>query len=207
MTLITQNTAQTTISQTSNSQANSIQTKLLIKTSLVTALVLTAFSSYGQDHYSYQQSSFYDRAKVISVTPIVEQVKIALPRQKCKPRYYQKQYRPHDDGDTLTTVAGAVIGGVVGNQVLKNSKYRDIGTVAGAVIGGSITSNSGHNSYQVHHSNGGFRHHHQCRDRYQIVDEIVAYQVKYRYQGEIFSTRMKHHPGKRIDVKVSVSPV
>ena len=35
----------------------------------------------------------------------------------------------------------------------------------------------------------------------------MGYRVKYRYKGRVFSTRMKHHPGKRIPVRVSVAPV
>ncbi len=40
--------------------------------------------------------------------------------------------------NAVPTVAGAVIGGVVGNKVFKNTPLKGFATVAGAVVGGAI---------------------------------------------------------------------
>jgi uncharacterized protein YcfJ len=37
-------------------------------------------------------------------------------------------------------------------------------------------------------------------------EELVGYDVTYRYQGRIFTTRTQEHPGKRIPVLVDVRP-
>lgn len=55
----------------------------------------------------------------------------------------------------------------------------------------------------------GYTEHHACkaiRD-YHVKRHLEGYRVTYRYQGHDYVTRVDHHPGKRIKVKVNATPV
>jgi uncharacterized protein YcfJ len=43
-------------------------------------------------------------------------------------------------------------------------------------------------------------------DRFEEQEQLVGYDVSYRYQGRVFTTRTDSHPGKFIQVKVQVEP-
>jgi uncharacterized protein YcfJ len=38
-------------------------------------------------------------------------------------------------------------------------------------------------------------------------EEVVGYDVAYKYRGSVFHTQMADHPGNKIKVKVTVDPV
>lgn len=40
----------------------------------------------------------------------------------------------------------------------------------------------------------------------QIETKVVAYDVEYRYRGDIYVSRMRHDPGARLRIRVAVSP-
>lgn len=48
----------------------------------------------------------------------------------------------------------------------------------------------------------------RCRlvTAYEQMDRIVAYRVRYAYDGDVFVRRMNEHPGERIRVRVTVDP-
>jgi uncharacterized protein YcfJ len=43
-------------------------------------------------------------------------------------------------------------------------------------------------------------------DVQQIETKVVAYDVEYRYRGDIYVSRMRHDPGARLRIRVAVSP-
>lgn len=131
----------------------------------------------------------YSYADVLRVDPIYQFVR-AAPQEQC----YQERVR----GDsTAGTVLGAVVGGALGNQVGRGDGRR-AATVAGAVIGGAIGNNV---------ADGG-----QVQTRCRVVDgfaerqELLGYDVEYRYRGEVFSSRLNYDPGSRLRVRVAVTP-
>jgi len=54
--------------------------------------------------------------------------------------------------------------------------------------------------------NGNMR---RCRSAttYEERDKIIAYRVRYAYGGDIHVRRMSEHPGKRVQVRVHLSPL
>ena len=125
-------------------------------------------------------------------------------------------------------IFGAIIGAVVGNQLGKRGggKARDIATVAGAVLGGSVghdvkKGNQRKRGYYENDSRGyensrsgryettRYETVQQCevKDSYSTREEIVGYDVSYKYKGNVFHTQMNQHPGDKIKVKVTVDPV
>lgn len=125
------------------------------------------------------------------------------------------------EGTGAGAVLGAIIGGVIGHQFGNSSGGRDRGTAAGAILGGvignQIEKDSG-NDYRT--SDSPYR-----RSRYDVErvpvtrdvqrcnvvndyrEEIRGYDVRYRYNGRDYTTRLSYDPGPTIPVQVEVRPV
>ncbi|MBL8310645.1 MAG: glycine zipper 2TM domain-containing protein [Burkholderiales bacterium] len=117
------------------------------------------------------------------------------------------------------TVIGAIIGGVLGHQLGNSSGGRDRGTLAGAVVGGFVGNQidnaapssapaapvaaapSGRVDYVPEQ-----RTVQRCRTVYDGRDEIVGYNVVYRYQGRDYTQRMAYDPGPTMNVRVNLAP-
>ena len=101
-------------------------------------------------------------------------------------------------------ILGAIIGAALGNAVGHKKVNKRVGAVAGAILGGSIGADIGRSQRQ-----GGYRMETVC-DRFDEVREeerFAGYHVRYQYNGTVYATRMRNHPGERIRVRVRVTPV
>jgi len=148
-----------------------------------------------------QGNSYIDRAKVLHTEPIYETVTVSQPQERC---WNERSRHQRQQGKSYTgTIAGSLIGGVVGNQ-FGRGRGKDIMTVAGALLGASI----GHDVSQQSRSGFG-RSDRRCKTvgYYEERQEIVGYRVKYRYKGNIFWTRTQEYPGRHIKVRVKVRPL
>ena len=141
----------------------------------------------------------YGWADVLRVDPIYRVVRINHPQQEC----HQVQVVHQEGADTTaSSMLGAVIGGALGHTVGKGDG-RKAATVAGAVVGGALGHRlAGRNqgSYEnietrCHRVNSVRRERH-----------ISGYDVEYRYHGRVYLSRLNYDPGKRLRVRVSVSP-
>ena len=147
---------------------------------------------------------FQDTAKVISAEPVYRTVEISTPERHCWDEEVE-HYQPNNHSYT-GTVVGGIIGGVVANKVSRgHGRGKDVATVAGALLGSAI----GHDI--SHQNRGGYTTtstERRCEVTQQTSyeEELVGYDVTYRYQGRIFTTRTHEHPGKRIPVLVDVRP-
>lgn len=160
---------------------------------LITAVTLFA-SSLAVAGPAYQA-----QGRVLKVTPIYEEVVVGRPEKRCWDERVPTS-RGHGDA-AVPTIAGAIVGGVVGNQIGKGSG-NTAATVAGALLGGAVGNQIGHqreDSYRVE------RRCERVGGR-EVSQEVVAYRVKYEYRGKVFWTRTKHHPGRFIDLDVNVHP-
>ncbi len=137
-------------------------------------------------------------ADVLRVDPVYAQARDSNPREECD----EVPVEHVDRGNHAAgAVVGAVIGGVLGSTVGKGDGRR-AATVAGAVAGGAIGNHvaQGDNYYADTE-----RH---CR----VVNDaserrVVAYDVQYRYRGDVYMSRIGYDPGERMRVRVSVEPV
>jgi uncharacterized protein YcfJ len=139
---------------------------------------------------SWSENVTYAFAEVLSADPVYRIVP-GQPREEC----YEERVR----ADTSAgTVLGAVVGGALGNQVGRGDGRR-AATIAGAVVGGAVGNNIAQGGGQV-------------QTRCRIVEseperrEVVGYDVQYRYQGEIFVSRLDYDPGSRLRVRIAVTP-
>ena len=142
----------------------------------------------------------YDRAKVVRATPLYETVRYPVDEEVCWDEQFWRQSRP----SAFPTVAGVVIGGLVGNQ-FGHGEGRVVATVAGATVGGVI----GHQVAKNDHRPGAYletRTVCEVRQNWRTEQQIAAWDVAYRYRGVVYHTRMPERPGKHIMVRVDAAP-
>lgn len=153
-----------------------------------------------------RHNSSFDYAKVVDVEPITKQFRVSSPRRECwQEQVAHQDYRDHRS--VTPTLLGSVIGGAIGNELGHHKDAKRAGVVVGALLGGSIgrdigrkMSGPGQTYYTSEEVCRSYQDYHQ-------EERTVGYQVFYRYKGETYSTETRHHPGDRIKVRVSVTPV
>ncbi len=175
---------------------------------------------------SYQQSAYdrarYDYARVLDVQPVTETVQIPEDRQVCRNEAVQR--RVAENRSPGPAIFGAIIGGVIGNQLSRghghdyhggyrgyyryghrHSGRRAAGTLAGAAIGGMIGSSVQYSEAPARYYNETVR---VCgaETSYHNEERVVAWDVTWKYRGEVYHSRMDEPPGERIKVRVSVIP-
>lgn len=141
---------------------------------------------------------------VYGVVVDVDPIRAGGARQVCEPdhrydRRYDNRYG-RDHNNVGGTVAGAVIGGALGNQVGDGSG-RTAATVAGAVIGGLAgreIQDRNHNRRYDDRYRGGQR----CWTEYDRGGRVTAYEVTYRANGRLGTTRLNYAP--RIGSKIRI---
>lgn len=181
--------------------------KLLITTSLISLLALSSPTvfAYNQDNkhnnYSRHNNNFEDTARVTHVEPIYETIRVPTSYRECSPRSHRNN--THQQKSYTSTIAGGLVGGVIGNQ-FGGGSGKKIMTAAGALLGGSI----GRDLNPLPQSYSQYNRVDNCRttERYQQKERINGYYVTYRYQGKTYTSEMDEHPGKYIPVEVSVRP-
>ncbi len=185
------------------------------KMTVLSSLLLAAGSAFAQQGYYEPQvndpNERYDEnpveeavsfgfADVLRSDPVYDFVRINQPREMCRTeRTYSQRDREGGAGGALL---GALIGGALGNQAGKGDG-RKAATIAGAVVGGVVGNNIDRNNIgpQGYATN-------RCRvvDNYVEEQRLMGYNVEYRYKGEIYNTRLNYDPGRRMRVRVSVTP-
>lgn len=177
---------------------------------LALGLVATGPVLAGQDrYYDRYDRARYDDARVIDVDPIIDRRSMPVRRDVCYQvpvdRYQPGRTTYRERDRTGAMVAGAIIGGALGNLAGKGDG-RKAATIAGALLGGAIGHNSARGGYEPYRTNGYYvRDYRQdCRTEtnWQGSDEVVGYDVTYRYEGRTYHTTLDHHPGHRLRVRI-----
>ena len=143
-------------------------------------------------------------AKVVRAEPIYREVRVRGPRQVCEEVPVIERTRYRGGADPNAVLFGAVIGGVIGHQ-FGSGRGNDAATAAGALIGANhAASNSYRSGRVVEREVIETRCETVSAARYE--ERIEGYDVTYRYQGRLYHTRTHYDPGKRIRVRVEVTP-
>lgn len=142
---------------------------------------------------------YYDTARVISVTPQTE--RINNPRQECHTEYIRDSYYESGDRSIGGAIIGGIAGGLLGSQIGKGS-----GRIAGAAVGaatGAIVGDRIDNSERSGYATRPVEH---CTvvDNWQTVNR--GYLVTYRYDGRTYDTLLPYDPGRKLRIRVAVSP-
>lgn len=134
-------------------------------------------------------------ADVISATEVTE--KIRTPREVCSDVAVTEQAPVKDQHRIAGTAIGAVLGGVVGNQI-GGGKGKTLATVAGAA-GGGYAGNQVQKNMQE--SDRVTRMERRCKTVYDTHTRSLGYDVTYKLGDKQEMVRMDHHPGPRIPVE------
>jgi len=184
------------------------------KTVLFTALGLAAVAAHAQvqqapysqsqPQYQAQPSSQYepqyqpapsDSGRVISSTPVIQQV--AVPRQVCsqQPMVVQGPRSTSGAGSVIGAIAGGLLGNTIGHGGGRAAATA-LGVMGGALVGNSVEAN-GSPAYAQNVQ--------QCTTQTTYENRTVAYKVTYEYAGRQYTVQMPQDPGPT--VRLQVTPI
>ena len=159
---------------------------------LIPALLAAATAAQaGPAHDSLVQ------ARVISSVPIYQTIN--QPRTECWTDTVAYEV-PRHERDGGGAVLGAIAGGLIGSTVGKGN-----GRVAAAAVGAATGAVIGDRLSDHHRHSVEAREVERCRstDSYRRV--VSGYDVRYRYQGQDYSTQLPYDPGRFIKLRVSIA--
>jgi uncharacterized protein YcfJ len=134
-------------------------------------------------------------AQVLKVTPLTKAIR--TPRQECHDETVTHQAPVKDQHQVIGTLAGAVVGGVLGHQI-GGGTGREIATVAGAA-GGGYAGNRIQKNLQDKDTSTTTEQ--KCTTVYDRSEKRLGYEVRYRLDGQESTVKMDHDPGERIAVR------
>ena len=165
------------------------------KSMLVGAVLGAVGVTAGGAVATYSLISGPEYAEVLAVKPVNETIK--TPRQVCEDVTVTRQKPVKDQHQIAGTAIGAVVGGLLGNQV-GGGTGKKIATVAGAV-GGGYAGNKVQENMQAGDTYTTTET--RCDTVTDVSKKLVGYDVKYLLDGKEGQVRMASDPGNRIPVK------
>ncbi len=181
-------------------KARTLKTTRTLNIGLMAAL-LAASGVAQAGHGRGDSDGFTARAQVLASTPIYESIN--EPRRECWTEtvgYETRSYR--SDTNPGGAILGAIAGGLIGSTVGKgNGKVAAaaVGAATGAVVGDRWNKNGSRYEESVPQQVERCRTH----DNYRQV--VSGYDVRYRFQGREYNTRLPYDPGRWLTLNVSFS--
>lgn len=164
--------------------------------SMVVGAVLGAVAvTAGGAVATYNLVSGPEYAEVLAVKPVKETIK--TPRQVCQDVTVTRQKPVQDQHRIAGTAIGAVVGGLLGNQV-GGGNGKKIATVAGAV-GGGYAGNKVQGNMQANDTYTTTET--RCSTVTDTSEKVIGYDVRYQLDGKEGRVRMDNDPGSRIPVE------
>lgn len=154
------------------------------------------FSAIGMLLAGATAAQAQEVGRVISSTPVIQQV--AVPRQVCTSQPAVVQQQPGTSGGGA--VIGAVVGGLAGNQIGGGSgraAATALGVLGGALLGNSIEGNQAQ-AAQVQNVQ-------QCTTQTFYENRTTGYNVRYEFNGKEYNVQLPYDPGPTI--RLQVTPV
>jgi uncharacterized protein YcfJ len=164
--------------------------------SLLTGIAIgVAVATAGGAVAGYKMMDRPQYAEVLNVKPIKKT--IHTPREECHDEQVTHQRPVKDQNRIAGTALGAVVGGLLGNQV-GGGRGKTVATVAGAAAGGYAG-----NKTQEHMQEGDTytTTEQRCRTVTDSEEKISGYEVRYRLKGKEDTVQMDRDPGDKIPVK------
>lgn len=131
-----------------------------------------------------------ETAKVISVTPIMQQV--SVPRQVCSNETVVTGQQKSGAGAAMGAIAGGAVGNSIGGGSGKAAATM-IGIIGGAILGDSIEGGGTPQTQNVQ----------RCTTQNIIENRITGYNVIYEFGGKQYSVQMPHDPGPTIKLQLT----
>ncbi len=143
---------------------------------------------------------FVTRAKVLASAPIYETVN--EPRRECWSETVGYETRSYRSGNnTGAAVLGAIAGGLLGSTVGKGDgkvAAAAVGAATGAVVGNRWNSGGTHYESRPQQVE-------RCRTQDDYRQVITGYDVRYRFEGREYTTRLPYDPGPWLNLNVRFS--
>jgi len=145
---------------------------------------------YPQPQYQAPPS---DSGRVISSTPIIQQV--AVPRQVCsqQPMVVQGARSTSGAGSVIGAIAGGLLGNTIGHGGGRAAATA-LGVMGGALVGNAVEAN-GSPAYAQNVQ--------QCTTQTTYENRTVAYNVTYEYAGRQYTVQMPQDPGPTVRLQVT----
>lgn len=165
------------------------------KSLLVGAVLGAVGVTAGGAVATYNVVNAPEYAEVLAVKPINETIR--TPREVCQDVAVTRQAPVQDQHKIAGTAIGAVVGGLLGNQV-GGGNGKKLATVAGAV-GGGYAGNKVQENMQAKDTYTATET--QCTTVTDTSQKVVGYDVKYELDGKVGQVRMASDPGKKIPLR------
>lgn len=184
--------------------------KVLIASALAAPLAVGAagFGGYKIAKGDLQQVENDGYAELIAAVPVSTQIEVPTSSRECNsvPVTYNQTIEKERTSTPTNVIVGGLIGGVIANQAVNGSK-RGAATAVGAATGGYLgyrRAQSKNEPEVVQRT----RYEERCRTVKGSRTELKqdGYDVTYRYQGQVYTTRMQTPPPARFPVTLSVEP-
>lgn len=167
---------------------------------LNTTLIAALLAASGAAHASRGDGDgFVAQAKVLSSTPVYDTIN--EPRRECWTETVGYDTTVRNGNNTGGSIIGAIAGGLLGSTVGKGDgkvAAAAVGAATGAVIGDRW--NDGDHRYE---SRPRQVERCQVHDNYRQV--VTGYDVRYRFEGRDYATRLPYDPGKFLTLNVNFS--
>ncbi|MBN8446559.1 MAG: glycine zipper 2TM domain-containing protein [Gammaproteobacteria bacterium] len=156
---------------------------------IIGAVGVTAAGSVASLHYMDQQPQY---AEVVSTKAVMAETMV--PVEECKTVQVQVQKPVKDEHQISGTAIGAVVGGVLGNQV-GGGDGKKVATVIGAVAGG-YTGKQVQKEMQTSDVENQAKQ--TCTTVQKKKSTLVGYDVRYLLDGKLKTIRMSEKPGEQL---------
>lgn len=194
-------------------------TQIGLSFTILVSLLLPIQAGAKEMHVSY------DYVPVINANPISRIEKHSTPYQDCWTEQVRinnptpVNYNENTYTDALFghnsytgTILGGLVGGGIGNALGHSKSNKKAGAVAGGLLGGAIGYDLTRNRkspVSYYDQQPIYQSQQRCKTRYETYEEerVVGYNVRYRYNGQIYSTRTKTDPGDLIRLKIVATPM
>jgi uncharacterized protein YcfJ len=172
---------------------------------LLIACVLPAWAG----HKHRDPAPRYGYAKVVDLQPVYESVLVPEDHRVCHDQVVQQRVAEYRS--PAPAIFGAIVGGVIGNQLSRghgdrrhhrHKHNRTAATFAGAVIGGAVASEIQYSKYPAKYYTENVQ---VCNTQttWHNQEQVVAWDVSWKFRGRIYHSRMDEPPGDRIRVRVN----
>ena len=173
--------------------------KIVVASFMVLALPAWA----GHDSHRYGDGR-YVYAKVVNAKPVFEIVQVPESYQVCEDRLVRRRVAEYRSPGPA--IFGAILGGVIGNQLARGQHHghysdRAMATMAGATIGSMVGSEIQYAKYPARYYTERVP---VCRTQtdWRSEKRIVAWDVAWKYRGRVHHSRVVERPGKRVRVRI-----
>jgi len=136
---------------------------------------------------------------VVSSSPVYQVVRVNTPQEEC----WQEAVTVSTKKSNSNTpeILGAIVGAGVG-RLFGDGRGQDAATVAGAILGGSIGSD-----LENKNASSQVQYQQRCRvvDQYRDEERLQGYDVTFKLNDRLYTTRTRNDPGSSININFTVS--